>query len=156
MNHTLKEQNKLGPPTKNENLEYCAYNIGNVWECSFPFSIAMACSYKEKASSSFPCTIKINNPFETGNQIYHNWDQIGRLAWSHQTAFHICMLNNCLKKTRWNFTVNKLICSSSTRYVPMLFLESSIKKMDLWLPLSNIGNKEKTSRFKHCKILKQH
>jgi hypothetical protein len=41
-------------PTKYTNRAYCAYNAGNTCECSFPFSMAMACSYKEKASSRFP------------------------------------------------------------------------------------------------------
>lgn len=43
--------------TKYTNREYWANNIGNVCECSFPFSMAMACSYKEKASSIFSCNI---------------------------------------------------------------------------------------------------
>jgi hypothetical protein len=37
---------------------YCAYNAGNTSGSSFPFSMAMACSYKEKASSRFPWVIE--------------------------------------------------------------------------------------------------
>ena len=44
--------------TRYTNREYWANNIGNVCECSFPFSMAIACSYKEKASSIFPWSLE--------------------------------------------------------------------------------------------------
>jgi hypothetical protein len=54
---------------------------------------------------------------------------------AYQSMFHIGMPDYCFKKTRRNFSVHKLICSSSTHYISSLLLEPSTKKMYLRLSL---------------------
>jgi hypothetical protein len=100
----------VAQPTMYKNREYCAYNIGNVCECSFPFSIAIACSYKEQASSRFPCNKreKIEWKKERKKKLTYLWE-IGTLnsvlCPTYQPMFHISMLNNCFNKTRWDFSI---------------------------------------------------